>query len=139
MKRYIVEKDFEYKGFRCIVTFGYLGTRYGYVGVSKDNECYECDYINLDVDCHGGLTYSGGGTGSEYPVKSDLWWFGFDCNHCYDGRDIKLAIKEFPKYSDALLTMAAFKAGLPVRSTEYVSQSCRGIVDRLLKEGYPNE
>ena len=34
--------------------------------------------IRLDAyfHCHGGITYSDGGDGSDYPIKSDLWWFG---------------------------------------------------------------
>ena len=32
---------------------------------------------------HGGLTYASGS--ANYPVASDnLWWFGYDCGHCYD-------------------------------------------------------
>jgi hypothetical protein len=34
-------------------------------------------------DVHGSLTFSGTGKG-EYPVKSDLWWFGYDCGHAGD-------------------------------------------------------
>jgi hypothetical protein len=36
--------------------------------------------IDLAIDVHGGLTYSG-----KDKVR-DLWWFGFDCAHCDDGR-----------------------------------------------------
>ncbi len=32
-------------------------------------------------DVHGSLTYSAAG---DYPVKSELWWFGFDCGHAGD-------------------------------------------------------
>lgn len=32
-------------------------------------------------DVHGSLTFSGGG---QYPVLSDLWWFGYDCGHAGD-------------------------------------------------------
>lgn len=36
------------------------------------------------IECHGGLTYSGGK--SNYPTESEqsVWWFGFDCHHCDD-------------------------------------------------------
>lgn len=39
------------------------------------------DYV---FDVHGSLTYAGGGKGSDYPVDSDLWWFGYDCGHSGD-------------------------------------------------------
>ena len=36
--------------------------------------------IVLLLECHGGITYAGGG--NDYPMDSDgLWWFGFDCAH----------------------------------------------------------
>ena len=34
-------------------------------------------------DVHGGLTHSGTGK-NGYPVKSEGWWFGFDCAHSGD-------------------------------------------------------
>ena len=44
---------------------------------------------DLVFDVHGGVTYSG--KSDNYPVPSDLWWFGFDCAHAgdqsYGGRD----------------------------------------------------
>lgn len=40
--------------------------------------------IDILIDVHGGVTYSGGN--NDYPVKADnIWWFGFDCSH--DGDD----------------------------------------------------
>lgn len=35
----------------------------------------------LVFDVHGGITFSGKAYWDE---KSDLWWFGFDCNHSSD-------------------------------------------------------
>jgi len=36
----------------------------------------------LVFDVHGGITYSRGE--KNYPVESDLWWFGYDCAHAWD-------------------------------------------------------
>lgn len=37
------------------------------------------------LDVHGGITYASHEAGEDYPSPSaDLWWFGFDCNHCFD-------------------------------------------------------
>ena len=113
--RYIVEREFEHAGYKCVVTFGAMGHRCGYVGIPKNHALYGKGYDEhleikksdigdreisgifplfsacLDEDeririeayfqCHGGITYAGGGENSEYPIKSDLWWFGFDCGH----------------------------------------------------------
>lgn len=38
--------------------------------------------LDIAIDVHGGITFSEGHR--DYPIKSDLWWFGFDCAHCDD-------------------------------------------------------
>lgn len=62
-------------------------------------------------DVHGGLTFSESGK-FGYPVQSDGWWFGFDCNHYADGH-----VDFDEKYS---------RYGI-VRTQEYVEAEC----DRL--------
>lgn len=49
---------------------------------------------DIIFDVHGGLTYSGGGYKSDYPVKSDLWWFGFDCTHLDVSQSLDYMIEE---------------------------------------------
>ena len=47
---YIVESEFKHCGYKCVVTFGDLGHRCGYVGISKRNELYGKDYSDyLDI------------------------------------------------------------------------------------------
>jgi hypothetical protein len=78
----------------------------GYVGIAKDHPLFNVDYstpctqlLGIEnvmgsdelkyarpecvIDVHGGLTYSGGHPSGE---ESDLFWFGFDCNHANDDR-----------------------------------------------------
>lgn len=66
-------------------------------------------------DVHGGLTYSGGS--ATYPVESDLWWFGFDCNHCDDGN-----IETDLQWN--------FDRG-PIRTLEYVTDECESLSRQL--------
>lgn len=48
---YKVESDFEYRGYRCVVIFGDMGFRCGYVGVKSDNPLYRKDYSDyLDIN-----------------------------------------------------------------------------------------
>jgi hypothetical protein len=61
--------------------------------------------LDVVVDVHGGLTFSDGH--HEYPVASDLWWFGFDCAHAGD---------DFPN------------GGQPL---EYVINECEGMAKQL--------
>ena len=67
----------------------------GYVGVSANNPVHGKSYDDVDADVHGGLTYAAPCDGDEERgichrpepgEPDDLWWFGFDCAHCYDLR-----------------------------------------------------
>ncbi len=53
--------------------------------------------IELALDVHGGVTFSG--QHKDRPL--DLWWFGFDCAHCDDGR-----AEGLPGWKDAAFTEA---------------------------------
>jgi hypothetical protein len=68
----------------------------GYVGVSPSHPLQGKHYDDLDVEVHGGLTYAGlGDDDPEYGIcrichvpqpgePEHLYWFGFDCGHCWD-------------------------------------------------------
>jgi hypothetical protein len=70
-------------------------------------------------DVHGSLTFSGTGKG-EYPVKSDLWWFGYDCGHAGDA----------PAPGSR---MAQFRSGMDEvhRTLEYCIGECESLALQL--------
>ena len=72
--------------------------------------------LDIVVEVHGGLTYSGGN--NTYPVQANLWWFGFDCHH-YGDADIE----PDPRWS-------AFRNG-EVRSLEYTAAECERLAEQL--------
>jgi len=47
----------------------------GYVCVPVDHLFYQKEYQDIDIDCHGGLTFG---------ECSDRHWIGFDCAHSFD-------------------------------------------------------
>mgnify|MGYP000914621719 CR=1 FL=1 len=60
--------------------------------------------LDILIDCHGGLTYSGD-CKNKYPIESSLWFFGFDCNHLNDNPDIQTleyCVEECEKISEQL-------------------------------------
>lgn len=74
-----------------------MGALCGYVGVTKDHPWYGRAYNDGDypdspegrLSAHGGITYSDKCQGHichvpEPGEPDDVWWFGFDCNHCDD-------------------------------------------------------
>lgn len=47
---YKVESDFKYKGYRCVVIFGDMGWRCGYVGIPIGHSLYKKEYTDyLDI------------------------------------------------------------------------------------------
>ena len=135
MRRFVVEKEFEHRGLKCVILFGYMGFRNGYVGVPKEHQHYGKDYHELEeIEVHGGLTYSG--NNGSYPIESDLYWFGFDCVHLYDGQDLSKARELFPEYAP-YYEMGLYdlgQHGVEACSLEYVELNCVELAEQLQKE-----
>lgn len=89
----------------------------------------EDERIRIDAyfSCHGGITFADGGENSNYPIESDLWWFGFDCGHRDDARELKLAYERFPNYRESLAIQIESEKrfpidGLTIRTEEICSR-----------------
>lgn len=83
--------DFHHEGFACLALRSVSGGNWcGYVGIPATHPDYQRDYNDVEVDCHGGLTYGKACDGSHIchvpqpGEPDDLWWFGFDCHHAWD-------------------------------------------------------
>lgn len=129
-KRYVVENVFGHEGYTCVVVFGDLGFRCGYVGVPVWHPLYRVEYYDIDkpIDVHGGLTYSGGSV--DYPIESEaLWWFGFDCGHAWDGFDYELSSELFPYQQQFYRNMHRSEG--QICSSDYVAAECRSLAEQL--------
>ena len=80
-------------GLPCLIHRNHGGALCGYVGVSKSHPYYEKNYNEVDVDVHGGLTFSdfcgeteesGRGVCHVSDNHEKVWWLGFDCAHLFD-------------------------------------------------------
>jgi len=83
----------------------------GYVLIPKDHTAYGKPYESLDIDCHGGLTYS------DIHSDKDLWQLGFDCAHCGD------YIPNWP--------MISLDTSRVYRNLEFVKSECTSIAKQL--------
>jgi hypothetical protein len=80
-------KEWEHKGLKCMVVFNQnpiMEWFCGYVGVPKDHPYWGKHYDDVDVDIHGGLTFSEKGDDATIWKNSEIWWFGFDTCHAWD-------------------------------------------------------
>jgi hypothetical protein len=140
MKRFVIERDFEYKGFRCVVIFTKGGFRNGYVGYSEPHDLTdeEKEKIETEFCCHGGVTYIGGGKGSHHPVDSNSYWLGFDCGHYGDEIDVDQAV-EYKLISPEVEPIMRMQEGLfggHAMTEEEVAQECKKLVDQMEEVGY---
>jgi hypothetical protein len=113
-------------GFDCLIVRANSGALCGYVGVGPGHPLHGSDYCEVDVDVHGGLTYSAGCDEGRQdrgichvpaPGRpADVWWLGFDCAHF---RDVRPA-------DDAVLARDG-----AYRSIEYVRAECRKLARQL--------
>ena len=99
------------------------------------------EYTSPDCyfDVHGSITYADGGENSRYPVESNLWWFGFDCAHCDDGKDYMTAKKYFSNNENVLKRIIQseeidnrYPTGGKIRNKEYVEQECKNLADQII-------
>lgn len=82
---------------------------------------------DIAFDVHGSITYSD--CQMDHPVRHlpyPLWWFGFNCGHAGDGRDLSL-MRE-----DRLQWYMDFEFGRhPVRTHEYTVEHCYRLAVQL--------
>jgi hypothetical protein len=81
--------EFEAFGFPCILKRSSLGAWCGYVGVPPGHPAHGKRYGAVEVEVHGGLTYSDECQGeicheAKPGEPADVWWLGFDCANAFD-------------------------------------------------------
>lgn len=129
MKIYKVEKEFQYRGYKCIVIGLKAGYRCGYVEIKDPKvEMINIACYDLPYEVHGGITWKkfylpNGKEGNSL-------YLGFDCNHAGDSIDIDL-YKELNRGKEPNY-ISLF--GI-VRDTEYFIKELKSLVDQIIKEG----
>ena len=122
-------------GLPCIARRNsHAGNWCGYVGVSEGHPLYGKHYDIPDLTVHGGLTFSRACVDSDdehgichVPSAGEpdhVWWFGFDCAHCYDFSpiDILRAKVGYP------FTISADEK---YRTLAYVKNQCTALARQL--------
>jgi len=93
--------------------------------------------LSLLVNVHGGITYSGLSHLSNFPTNQfdKVWYFGFDCGHYGDGKDLKTAVKYFGLNRMKWILDYEDKYGYAdkdeVRSLSYVKNECKLLAEQL--------
>jgi hypothetical protein len=110
-------------GFEWTVTHNDIGYRCGYVRVPLGHPWHGKGY-ELDVDVHGGITFSQSDVPCDAPGADTDWWVGFDCGHSGDAPDQELSSVhwDIPPILGALYGNFG-----QVRSQSYVEAECKSL------------
>jgi hypothetical protein len=138
----VVEKMFVTdEGFGGVCVFNGTGHRCGYVGVPPTHSLSQKYYddIGFYPEVHGGLTFSGN---LSYFPDSTLHFFGFDCGHAFDGKDIP-AMEEYKLegWKEVLKFETEMRQSFPskdkdiVRTLEFVVSEVRLLSEQLTPHG----
>lgn len=91
--------------------------------------------LSLLVNVHGGITYSGLSHHSTFPMNQfdKAWYFGFDCAHLGDGKDLYLASHYFGqnRMASRIEWENRFPSYEPARSLQYVEDECKSMAEQL--------
>jgi hypothetical protein len=126
----------EHLGYEWNVVHNHRAIRCGYVRVPAGHPWHGRSYHELDVECHGGLTFGELDLPCEAPGDDDAYWVGFDCGHCWDLPDPALPVA--PEYAAArayverMSGLRFFDHGPHSRvcSQEYVEAECLSICEQ---------
>jgi hypothetical protein len=143
--------NFEYEGIKCkikrlFIEDGYRsdgeihmfgGSLCGYICIPKDHPYFGKDYDAIEIDAHGGLTYS--------KFEEEEYWIGFDCSHAFDYlpsteylRKIEPSISRmaYEKLSEELKKYPLFN---PIyRNVRYCIEECKSMVNQVLNHQNPH-
>ena len=97
MQKEISFKTFKHEDLICCVSRMARGNLNGYVGVPPEHKLHGKDYNDLysqdiNIDVHGGLTYSSSDFSPLAAILPDHHWFGFDTMHYNDISPIDIQI-----------------------------------------------
>ena len=129
----------------CMIHRNHGGALCGYVGVGRDHPLYGKHYDDVQLEVHGGLTYSQacveGGVICHVPEPGrdhDIWWFGFDTAHWNDyapGMESQLnkfrKAEDIPKLDIPELDSLFERGPAAYKNWGYVTAECELLAEQL--------
>lgn len=144
------EVRFVHKGIECrIIRIAgpeldenrYGGHLCGYIKVPKDHVCYGKGYDDIEIDVHGGLTYSEIDQENHNYLPPEGHWIGFDCVHAGDYHPSVEYMKktmpeliEIERKSKERLKKFGMNENIfqnTYKNINYCIQECKSVVEQL--------
>ncbi len=97
-----------------------LGTHpTAYIEIPKTSDLYGKDYNNIDIDVHGGLTYS---DDQLHSVKENTWFIGWDYAH----------LNDYAGYEEIM--PENIRTGGKMWTTEEIFEDVVSAIEQIIKE-----
>lgn len=128
-KHHYIEKQCKYRGIEYTILLNEGGWRTAYLNVTG-SVLQNVDYTNINLDVHGGLTYSA----SYLPYELDgspegnAWYIGWDYAHAFDGVDSE-KVKEY--FGEVRFTPLVSREGYKIYTLEDVKHECIEAINEL--------
>ena len=132
-----IEKEFDYNGYHCVITFTEVGYMCGYIQLTESDYLYDKTFqsINDARILSVPLSYAG----RTFPKNDDNFWIGFTCDNRGDKPDLDRVVKVFGE-RPLVVTLLNMKK-IPVlpkdgtiRTVEYVEDRLRRLVNEVKDE-----
>lgn len=135
----------EATGLPCLIVRNNAGALCGYAGVHRDHPLFGKSYNDVpEINVHGGLTFANKcspheseETGICHIVSEgeddQVWWFGFDCAHCYDrcpGSDAQMR-EIYEKKGESWAKRQSIFGDNKYRDVDYVKGQIAGLAKQL--------
>lgn len=134
---YKVEKEFDYQGYHCLITFNEIGYMCGYIAVPEDNYFYDKRFAQINDERILSIPLSYAGT--VLPREDGHYWIGFTCDERGDKPDVN-RVKEIWGEKAMVLTFLNMQK-LPIlpktgtiRTVEYVEEKIKRLVSEVQNE-----
>ena len=132
-----IEKEFDFNGYHCVITFTEIGYMCGYIQLHEDDCLYGKHF--QDINDSRVLTIPLSYTGRTFPKNDDNFWIGFTCDNRGDKPDLDRVIKVFGERPLVLTLLNMQKIpALPkdgiIRTVEYVEDRIKRLVLEVMDE-----
>ena len=129
--------EWRHEGVPCLAVRNRWGAWCGYAAVEPGHPFHGRDGSDgsLDLDVHGGITYSDACAGPichvpEPGEPDNVWWLGFDCSHAWDYAPGLGRVRDAGS-----IAMGPSSLGEVYRTLEYVRRETEKLADQLRAAG----
>lgn len=139
-KCHYIEEQRKYRDIEYTILLNKAGWRTAYLNVTG-SVLQNVDYNNIDLDVHGGLTYSSDHLPFEidWPVDRNSWYIGWDYAHYSDGFDFEAVNRYFGESGDNPFITTHVGEGFKAYTRKDVRNACIDAINKLHEGAFTME